>query len=218
MAANFARHDFASREELAAALTSVVAAQLDEAIASRGKAVLAVSGGSTPALFFEALSQADIDWGKVVVTLVDERFVAETSPRSNAALVKANLLQDRAAAARFLPLASPLEDIAQATSVAEVALRLFGLPLDVVVLGMGNDGHTASFFPDADELEQVLDVSTPRLVSPVHAASAEEPRLTLTLPVIAIGAVHRASYRRRGESRRRWSVLCRAAARCRSAG
>jgi 6-phosphogluconolactonase len=177
------RHDFATREELADALASVVAARLTDGIAAADAASLAVSGGSTPARFFEVLSGKDIDWSKVNITLVDERFVPENSPRSNAGLVKGKLLRGKAANANFLPLYQP-GDLASAAGAAEQPLSVFFNPPDVVVLGMGNDGHTASFFPDALELEQLLDPKAEELAAVVHAPSAGEERLTLTSALI----------------------------------
>lgn len=180
-AAAYTWHEFAERQQLAAALAGHVAGRLSKAIAARGTAFLAVSGGTTPAKFFTALSNIPIAWDKVKVTLVDERFVPALSPRSNAGLVAANLLQNAAAAANFVPLyheATSVEDAAVADSKT---LQSLPWPLDVVVLGMGTDGHTASFFPDADNLAKLLDPSSQRIVLPVHAASAGEPRLTLSL-------------------------------------
>lgn len=184
MAKNYRRHDFANRAELAEALAATVAGALAEAVELRGAATLAVSGGTTPAKFFEALSAKDIDWSNVTVVPVDERFVPETSDRSNARLIKDKLLQGPAAAARFLPLYEPVDPEAAARDADDHLGRL-GEPLDVVVLGMGNDGHTASFFPDAAELDALLDPHAKRLVSTVHAVSAGEERLTVTLPLIA---------------------------------
>src|SRR5690242_3165924 len=103
-AARHRMHDFGSRQDLAAALAATVAARLSKAVTDRGAATLAVSGGTTPALFFSALSAFDIDWERVTVTLVDERFVDPASPRSNEGLVRRALLTDKAAAARFIPL------------------------------------------------------------------------------------------------------------------
>lgn len=182
---NWTRHDFATRGDLAESLAQTIADRLRAAVAARDKGVLAVSGGSTPKLLFQTLAGLDLAWDKIAVTLVDERYVEETSPRSNAGLVKANLLTGKSARARFLPLAMPLGDIGAARNAAEIGLRLVGLPIDVVVLGMGNDGHTASFFPDAKELDDLLDPKATPLVSSVDAQSAGEPRLTLTLPPIA---------------------------------
>ena len=181
---NYVRHDFASREELAAGLAATVAGALAEAIEDSGTATLAVSGGSTPAKFFEALAHIDIDWSNVTVLPVDERFVPETSERSNARLIKDKLLQGPAAAARFIPLFAPNLDASEAAREADDHVGRLGPPLDVVVLGMGNDGHTASFFPDARELDALLDPNAAALVLPVHATSAGEDRLTLTLPPI----------------------------------
>jgi 6-phosphogluconolactonase len=172
---------FRDRLELAAALAAKVADRLTQAIAERGTALLAVSGGTTPAKFFAALSALPIAWDKVIVTLVDERFVPASSPRSNAGLVAANLLQNAAKAARFVPLYHKAAGIEDAAASDEAALRSLPWPLDVVVLGMGPDGHTASFFPDADDLAKLLDPASDRIILPVHAASAGEPRLTLTL-------------------------------------
>lgn len=182
---NFVRHDFASRDELAAGLAATVAGALSEAIEDSGAATLAVSGGSTPGKFFEALARIDIDWSNVTVLPVDERFVPETSERSNARLIKGKLLQGPAAAAKFVPLFAPNLDLADAAGEADDHVGRLGAPLDVVVLGMGNDGHTASFFPDAQELETLLGPNAAALVLPVHADSAGEDRLTLTLPPIA---------------------------------
>ena len=162
---------FDARDALADALANDVAAELRRAIAAKGRATLAVSGGSTPKLFFEKLSHADLPWQRVMVTLVDERQVPETSERSNARLVRQHLLQNKAAAAQFVPLFENVE--------AAKALRF-----DVAVLGMGSDGHTASFFPEADRLKEAIDSGTSQRLIAITAPGAGEPRLTFTLPVL----------------------------------
>ena len=174
-----ARRDFRDKQQLAEALAEAVATNLKSGVKARGAASLAVSGGSTPARFFKALSgREDVPWDKVTVTLVDERWVDEGSDRSNGRLVKANLLQGRAAAAKFVPLyqggAEPDE------YAAGLAQRDVPQPLDVAILGMGNDGHTASFFPGGDTLDDALTAEGP--VIAIRAPGAGEPRVTLTLP------------------------------------
>jgi 6-phosphogluconolactonase len=176
---------FASSAELANALAIRVADRLSGAVDRRGAALIAVSGGTTPGLFFRTLSKQDVDWSKVTVTLVDERFVPASSPRSNAALVAENMLQNKAAAANFAGLYRPAETADEAAEQADSELKAFPWPLDVAILGMGNDGHTASFFPDAEGLDDLLDASLAKTVLPVNAASAGEPRLTLALSMLA---------------------------------
>lgn len=174
-------HVFASPEMLADSLAGAVAAELAGAIVRRGVAFLALSGGTTPKRFLAALSKRKLAWRQVTLTLVDERFVPESSVRSNAALVRTTLLSGAAEAARFVPLYSPAADVGAAAGLANAALAAVPWPLDVAVLGMGTDGHTASFFPDATD-PAALDPANPAAVAAVHAESAGEPRLTLTLP------------------------------------
>jgi 6-phosphogluconolactonase len=188
MTGNYRWNEFAAREALAAALADRIAGLLAKAVERRGTALLAVSGGTTPARLFEVLSTRPIAWEKVTVTLVDERFVPPTSPRSNAALVAAKLLRDKAAAARFLPLFHKDVSLDQAAADGDRQIAALPLPFDAVILGMGADGHTASFFPDALELPALLDPDNSLALMPVHADSAGEPRLTLTLPrIVAAG-------------------------------
>lgn len=172
---------FPSPEALAATLAETVAQALADAIERRGQAFLAVSGGTTPQRFFAALSRQTLEWSKVTVTLVDERFVPEDSPRSNAALMRKYLLTNEATAARLAPLYRPAASVEQAAALASADLARLPWPLDAAILGMGADGHTASFFPDAAGLDALLDPAGDALVLPVHAASAGEPRLTLPL-------------------------------------
>jgi 6-phosphogluconolactonase len=163
-----ARKEFARRDALAEELAADVGQWLEAAIAARGHAVLAVSGGSTPRLFLEHLSHADIGWNHVTITLVDERQVAETSPRSNARLVREFLLRDRAGEARFVPL----NDNPAARDIAA---------FDVAILGMGADGHTASYFPGGDRLLEALDPQTRGPLVEMTAPGAGEPRITFVL-------------------------------------
>lgn len=175
-------HEYEDRASLAEALTAGIAAVLAGAIATRGYASLAVSGGSTPKLMFERLSQTEIDWADVHVTLVDERWVPEDSDRSNAANVRRHLLQNHAEAATFTPLYDGGPDPESSLdAVADRVEQLAG-PFDVVVLGMGEDGHTASFFPGAPNLPRAIDAMTKAPVAAIRAPAAGEPRITLTLP------------------------------------
>lgn len=177
------RHEFASADALAEALADAVAANLAAGIRARGMGVIAVSGGSTPKRFFNALSQRALDWKNVIVTLVDERWVDPTSERSNARLVSEALLQNAARDAAFAPLWSGGErPDADAIARTNAALRNLAAPFDAVILGMGNDGHTASFFPGGDTLQAALTSKGPAIA--LNANGAGEPRVTLTLPTL----------------------------------
>ncbi|GES42643.1 6-phosphogluconolactonase [Rhizobium dioscoreae] len=173
-------HAFANGAELAGKLADKVAETLSVAVATRGSASIAVSGGSTPKAFFQALSSRSIEWGKVTITLVDERFVPADNPRSNHLLVQENLLKDKAAAAKFLPLYQAAASVEEAAVIATEETKAIGHPFDVAILGMGNDGHTASFFPGGSNLKTALDPNTPRGIITMEAEGAGEPRLTFT--------------------------------------
>jgi len=180
---------YPDRAVLATDLAELVADQLADAIDARGKASLAVPGGTTPGPFLKALSGQDIAWDKVSVMLTDERFVAEDSPRSNTRLLRETLLQGKAAAATLVPMVAEGDAPEDVLDGLMVGLNPT-LPLDVVVLGMGEDMHTASLFPGADKLAEALADDAPTLL-PMRAEGAGEPRLTLTAPVLrGAGAVH----------------------------
>jgi len=171
-------------DRMAEALAALVAGQLADALALRGRASLAVPGGTTPGAFLSALSGAALDWANVKVLLTDERFVPETSPRSNTALLRRTLMQGAAKAATLVPMTADAASPEAALDALEAGLRE-ALPLDVCVLGMGNDMHTASLFPGADRLDAALDPTGSHVLMPMRAANAPEPRLTLTAPVLS---------------------------------
>jgi 6-phosphogluconolactonase len=184
MNAKVNRHEFADRLTLGDTLAKDIASKLDAAVKARGKASIAVSGGSTPKLLFAVLAEQEIEWSKISVTLVDERWVDESSDRSNAALVKKHLISHEAHVATFLPLfdAAHADDVDAALADVGKRVDALGKPFDVVVLGMGPDGHTASFFPGGDHLAQALDLDGKQSVLSMRAEDAGEPRITLSLP------------------------------------
>jgi len=180
-------------EAVAGELAEAVAAVLSSRLEQAGRASLAVSGGSTPVPFFHTLSAAELAWHKVDVLLADERWVPEGDPASNTTLVRTHLLRGRAAAARYVPLKSAAETPEQGLEEVQRKLAQLPLPLDVLVLGMGLDGHTASLFPDAPELALAMDPDRNQRVVAITPRSQPQRRVTLTYPVLA-GARFQALY------------------------
>jgi 6-phosphogluconolactonase len=173
-----AQQQYPDRGTLMRSLADLVADQLRAAHASKHRATLAVPGGTTPAPFLRALAEADLTWQHVRVLPTDERQVSPESPRSNARLIRETLLQGPAAAAQLIDLAGPMALVAGA------------LPIDVAVLGMGADMHTASLFPGAPELAAALDPEAPPVMA-IHPPGEPEARITLTAPVLrGAGVIH----------------------------
>jgi 6-phosphogluconolactonase len=179
---------YPDRDTLMRGLADLVADQVRAALASKGKATLAVPGGTTPSPFLHNLSEHDLHWHDVRVILTDERLVPESSGRSNTRLIRETLLRNAAARAQlvsFLGSHGSEDEIGAARSRLEKAL-----PIDVMVIGMGSDMHTASLFPDSAELADALAGDAPTLLA-VRPASQPEVRITLTAPVLqAAGAIH----------------------------
>ncbi len=178
-------HLFDTPTAMNTALATAITANLQNAINLRSKASLAVSGGPTPIELFQILSQAQIAWNQVYITLVDERWVDKHHEDSNERLIHTHLLQNKAKDAHFISLKTIAED--PYDGVDEIQTRLqqsLPLPIDALVLGMGDDGHTASLFPHAENLYKGIDMQSDRLVIDMKPLTAPHDRISLTLPVI----------------------------------
>lgn len=178
----------ASAADWAQAAADHLTGTLGQAIDETGQALFAGSGGSTPAPIYGRMAAAGLDWSRVTATLVDERYVPESSPDSNAALLKQTLLTGPAAQARFLPLYSSQVTVDRAGAEATRRLDQAGGRIDAALLGMGEDGHICSMFPHSPTLRTLL---TPGLKPAVYgvptgrdglAPSLE--RLTINLPYL----------------------------------
>jgi 6-phosphogluconolactonase len=173
---------YPDRDMMMLDVANQLAAELSATLRSQDRATLSVPGGTTPGPVFDVLSGVDLGWHRVSVLLNDERWVPESSDRSNTRLLRSRLLQGAAAAATLVPMyadAPTPED-----RLAELADGITPhLPISVLLLGMGADMHTASLFPGADHLAQALAADAPPLMA-LRASGAGEPRITLTAPVL----------------------------------
>jgi len=176
---------FMTRNELDNALAHSVSQLLQDAIKLRGKASIAVSGGSTPKGFFSVLSKTDLDWSKVTVTLADERWVSLDSKDSNTRLVHENLLQNKAAAAKFFHLKQGEELTEETLNDLNIAANITLLPLDVLILGMGEDGHTASLFPCSEQISQGLAVDNVNALLKVIPKTAPHQRISFSFAALS---------------------------------
>jgi 6-phosphogluconolactonase len=176
-------NEYPDREMMMMDLANILAGELNSCLMNHDFASFAVPGGTTPGPIFDVLSATHLDWARVHVMLTDERWVPETSDRSNTRLLKERLLVGPAAAARYVPLY--LEAETPEERLPEIAKTLDAqFPISVLLLGMGADMHTASLFPGADKLADGLAADAPAIL-PMRAPGAPEPRVTLTAPVLA---------------------------------
>ena len=175
---------FAGADALQSEVATDIAALLARAIAARGRASLLVSGGHSPAGLFEQLSNQVLDWSRVSIALVDERWVEPTDPGSNERMVRAALLRGAAAAARFFGSKNPAPSPGLGAAAAWNASAHISRPVDVTVLGMGDDGHTASLFPGSPNLRSALDPENPEGYVGMWSPSAPHERLSLNLSAL----------------------------------
>lgn len=176
-------HAYASAAELFQALSDHIVAHLSEAVAVRGEASLVVPGGTTPSTLFDILCKREAPWPRITVTLSDERWVDPDSEESNERMVRHRLLREQVSLAQFVPWKTPDAHAREAEPAVNANLERIARPFDLVILGMGTDGHTASLIPDAECLPRALDTQSPRLVSAIPSSRLGE-RMTLTLRAI----------------------------------
>ncbi|CAN5342237.1 6-phosphogluconolactonase [soil metagenome] len=185
---------FPTVETWAASIAGRLEETLGAAVIDNGRAFFAGPGGSTPSPVYARLAQADIGWSNIAVTLVDERYVPETSPESNARLIRDVLLQGPAAAATFVPLYHSAVTVDRAAAMAAHALADAGGRFDAVLLGMGEDGHICSMFPASPTLKTLLSPTLqPTVLGVPHGRDGIAPtieRISINLPyLMAAGRV-----------------------------
>ena len=173
-----------SSESLASDLCQCIGEILTEAIRKKGRASMAVSGGSTPIRLFKEFSLLSIDWAKIDLTLADDRWVDAKNADSNELLVRTHLIKNKAAKVNFISLKNDAKTAKEGQIYSEKMLRKITLPFDVVVLGMGSDGHTASLFPCSDELPEAMNLNNSNYLISTSPKTAPYERISLTARVI----------------------------------
>ncbi len=171
-------HQFTSNQEQAAELAKIIANKIDSVLQLKPQVCIAFSGGKSPIGLFHELNNIDIAWENVTITLVDERFLDPTHPESNENLIRQHLLINKAEKAFFVGLINPKSSILDSVKNANLHIK----QIDIAVLGMGEDGHTASIFPCAPELKTVLDpMLTPERYVITTPENANYQRIGLSL-------------------------------------
>lgn len=173
-------HAFDTNELYINALSDTVAARLSHAVEVRGQACMAVSGGRSPIPLFDRLSRCDIDWDNIHITLVDERFVAPNDKDSNERLVRDHLLVNQASRAEFTGLITDPGNILNCVNRANQGIRRVNL----AILGMGDDGHTASLFSGAPQLADALSRDQTHRYVRITPPAAPHERISMTLAAL----------------------------------
>lgn len=176
---------FETRDAASLAAAEHIVAALAKRLDAQDEASLIVSGGSTPARCFAELAQADLSWPDVHIVPSDERWVPPDHEDSNEKLIRETLLTGAAADASFFGMYAEGETIGERAAAISTELRTIPFPFACALIGMGADGHFASLFPDADNLDAALDPEFGALCVPVQTAASPHPRLSLTLAAIS---------------------------------
>lgn len=180
---------YSTREELFQKAANQCASQITRGIEKQGRASIAVPGGSTPAPVFELLSKMSLDWHNVLVAPTDERWVDVSEPTSNQKLLQETLLVNQAKNARLMPMKNSAATASQGQAESEQSINELERPFDLVMIGMGNDGHFASLFPGSSPFEQAMDIENPNSCIAINAAGCpvagqNTERMSLTLSAI----------------------------------
>lgn len=178
-------HFFDTREEASIAAANYIINRVTRRLDLQPEASLVVSGGTSPVQCLRELSTSDIDWQNVHVLLSDERWVVTDSEDSNERLIRENLLQNNAAEARLHPMHSDSFSLEERCELFEETIRTLPFPFACSLIGMGDDGHFASLFPDAENLDEGLNVDSLHFCLPTRTAASPYSRLTLTLAALS---------------------------------
>lgn len=170
------RHSFDNLASLSEALAQSATITLHNAIKQHDQASLVVPGGHTPIAYLPRLAQMDLPWQDVFVTLSDERWVEPTSEQSNERLVRAYFLQHMPQQPHFIALKTEHSHPDQAVTDINSRLHKLPLPFNLIILGLGADGHIASLFPG-----MALDVNSPSLCQVATPPAAPSLRISLSL-------------------------------------
>ena len=177
-------NEFDTRADAAIAAGKRITNALHRRLETDESAAIVVSGGSTPAPVYSYMAHKELDWHRVHVLLSDERWVAADHRDSNENMLRTALERSRAAYAQIVPFVDLTKSIDKRCSELNEEIGSLPLPFTSVLLGMGDDGHFASLFPDASELPQALDLQSPDSFVPVATASSPYPRISMTLAAL----------------------------------
>ena len=171
---------FTDKAELELNLAKEISHKLEQEIKNKGQATLLVSGGNTPKKLYEILSSKDIDWNNVIIGLIDERFVGTDTDESNELFIKNTLLKNKAAYAKFIGLVFNINNYQENLNIAISKNKPFFKSITCSILGMGLDGHTASLFPNSEEVYTDDSIYGEKMIINTRATSEPSSRISYT--------------------------------------